>query len=356
MPLVPVMLTPTKAPNTLPSDVADLLRRFRLTLPGLLTTDSAKARKDGSRQLTAMHYASPARSLSRAVDPGTVSDVAPRGFLPDVHAIAVRERLLSVAKDYNGCPFKTAGCESVCLAYSGHGGLSVAVQSARARRTLARLNSPAVYGRAVLFAAARELARARAAGLPLSLRLNGTDETPWHRLRFVVTVLDAMAIRRRYGVTVATGSDLTIDEALAAVNDDVKRYEYLKAPVDGRDGLQAWRAAGIDVTASLAADRRNGLRQAIAAVAHGFRLAVPVDLPRGHAIPRRVVINAGLDRVVLSTVDGDTSDARHRDPSDYCAVILRGKRSRGSDPVKAAGFILPRDGLTLPGGSVSFDW
>lgn len=349
-------LTPLKAPSTLPADVADLLRRFRLTLPGLLTTDSAKARKDGSRQLTAMHYATPARSLARAVDPGTVSDVPPRGFLPDVYEIATRERLLSVARDYDGRPFKTVGCESACLAYSGHGGLSVAVQSARSRRTLARLNSPKTYGRAVLVASARELARARAAGLPLSLRLNGVDEYPWHRLAFPVSVEDAMAIRRRYGVDVATGSDLTIDQALASLNPDVIRYEYLKAPVSGRDGLNAWRAAGVDVTASLAADRRNGCRQAIAAVASGFRLAVPVDLPRGHAIPRRVIITAGLDRVTLSTVDGDKTDARHRDLSDHCAVILRGKRSRGADPAKAAGFILPRDGLETAGESVSFEW
>jgi hypothetical protein len=334
-------------------DAAAFLSSFDLSFESLLTTDSAKARKD-ARQLIAMHYATPARGLARACDPGTVSSIAPRGYLADVAAMADRHGMATAVASHNGCRFATTGCAAGCLAYSGHGGLSVAVQSCRARRTLSRLADPVTYGRAILAAVCRELSRARAAGLSFALRLNGTDEHPWHRLRFPVAAVDAIAIRRRYGVDVETGESLTVVDALASLNNDVRFYEYLKAPVDGIDGLQAWRAAGFDVTASFAADRRNACRAGIAAVGHGFRLALPVAIDRGAPIPSKVLIASGLDRVILSTIDGDSSDARYRDSSADCAVILRAKRSRGADPAASSRFILPASGADLADGSVQF--
>jgi hypothetical protein len=204
-----------------------------------------------------------------------------------------------------------------------------------------------------LLASCRELARARSLALPLACRFNGTDETPWHRLRFSVSTADAVAIRARYGVDVEIGESLNIREALAAFNPDVDFYEYLKAPLTGPDGLRAWRAAGWDVTASFAADRVTACPDAVAAAREGFRVAVPVAIPKGQPIPSRVVISCGGDSVSLQAVDGDTSDARFQDKT--CAVILRAKRSRGADPVAASRFILPnRSRVDLACGSVEF--
>jgi hypothetical protein len=180
-------------------------------------------------------------------------------------------------------------------------------------------------------------------------------------LRFSVSTADAVAIRSRYGVDVEIGESLNIREALAGrqhwvtgLNPDVDFYEYLKAPLGGPDGLRVWRAAGWNVTASFAADRVTACSDAVAAAREGFRVAIPVAIPKGQPIPSRVVISGGCGSVSLPTVDGDTSDARFRDPMG-CAVILRAKRSRGADPVAASRFILPnRSRVDLACGSVEF--
>ena len=336
-----------------PSDVDRLLRLYALTPDALLTTANPKTARDG-RQRIAIHHALPSRGLARACDPATVAPTAPRGYLPGVARLAERSGMLATVARHNGCPYATAGCASACLAHAGHGGLSVDVAECRGRRTLARLADPVTYARAILWAACAELARARAAGLPFALRLNGTDEFPWFAQRFPVSIADAVAIRRRFGVDVETGDALTIADAFAAPNADARLYEYLKAPTDAPDGLRAWRAAGFDVTASFAADRPTACRDAIAAARAGFRVAVPVAIGKGQPIPSGVIISDGsADAVALRTVDGDASDARYRDPSDRVAVILRAKRSRGADPSTASRFILPdADRVDLADGSV----
>lgn len=100
-------------------------------------------------------------------------------------------------------------------------------------------------------------------------------------MRFSVSTADAVAIRARYGVDVEIGESLNIREALAGFNPDVDFYEYLKAPLGGPDGLRAWRAAGWDVTASFAADRVTACSDAVAAAREGFRVAIPLAIPKG---------------------------------------------------------------------------
>ena len=335
------------------ADAVAHLSEFNLSIDSILTTDSAKARKD-ARRVFAMHYGTPARGLATACDSGAVATTKPRGYLASVAALADRHGMRAAVASHNGCKFSTAGCRAGCLAYSGHGGLSVDVQSCRARRSLARLANPVLYARAVLLASCRELSRARSLALPLALRLNGTDETPWHRLRFSVSTADAVAIRARYGVDVEISESLNIREALAGFNPDVDFYEYLKAPLGGPDGLRAWRAAGWDVTASFAADRVTACADVIAAAREGFRVAIPVAIAKNQPIPSRVVISSGGESVSLQAVDGDTSDARFRDPKG-CAVILRAKRSRGADLAAASRFILPNQSrVDLASGSVEF--
>lgn len=334
-----------------PEDVDRLLTLFGLTPGQLLTTANPKTARDG-RQRIAIHHALPSRGLARACDPATAAPTAPRGYLPALAALAERNGMVAAVARHNGCPYATSGCASACLAHAGHGGLSVDVAACRGRRTMARLADPVTYARAILWAACGELAAARAAGLPFALRLNGTDEFPWFAQRFPISVADAVAIRRRYGVDVETGDALTVADAFAAPNPDARLYEYLKAPVDAPDGLRAWRAAGFDVTASFAADRSTACRDAIAAARAGFRVAVPVAIGKGQPIPSGVIISDGRDAVALRTVDGDASDARYRDPSPV-AVILRAKRSRGADPDAAGRFILPdRERVDLVDGSV----
>ena len=348
------------APARLPADVASLLARFGLSLDGLLTEglSNAKLAKGAALAWPVILHHLPAKALAQAVAGAKPGPTAPRSRIDGLQALAERENVLSLALAHNGCPWASAGCAAGCLAWAGHGGMSATVAAARARRTLAYLADPAAYGRAVLWAIARAWNRAQAKGLPLAVRLRGTDDLAWHLQRVTVSPAEAQALARRYGLPVAPGQGQTLAEALSlAPAGSIRLYEYSKAPLHGPQGLQAQRSAGWDTTASLAADRPDGLSHALAAVGAGFRLAVPVALPKGAALPEALLLRvhpeAGVWR--LACIDGDVTDHRWADPAgpqsggfDGVAVILRTKTSRGRGPEAAAFSLAPTVGAWQP--------
>ena len=348
------------APARLPADVASLLARFGLSLDGLLTEglSNAKLAKGAALAWPVILHHLPAKALAQAVAGAKPGPTAPRSRIDGLQALAEREGILSLALAHNGCPWASAGCAAGCLAWAGHGGMSATVAAARARRTLAYLADPAAYGRAVLWAIARAWGRAQAKGLPLAVRLRGTDDLAWHLQRVTVSPAEAQSLARRYGLPVAPGRGQTLAEAFSlAPAGTIRLYEYSKAPVTGPQGLQAQRSAGWDTTASLAADRPDGLSHALAAVGAGFRLAVPVALPKGQPLPEALLLRvhpeAGIWR--LACIDGDVTDHRWADPAgpqpggfDGVAVILRTKRSRGKGPEADAFSLAPTFGTWQP--------
>ena len=326
-------------PGAIPHDVRDLLARFGFNLPKLLTTSNPKLNKGealGHGRGLILHHL-PAKALARAITPANGGSTAARAFIPSLLELAEREGLTAAALAHNGCPWATAGCgsaEGSCLNFSGHGGMGQTVAAARGRRTLAMLWCPQTYARAVLWSIARHYAAARLAGETLAVRLRGTDEGPalgWHRLLVHLTPGEALSLRERYGLEVSPHTAVPITERLAA-NPGLTVYEYSKAPIGGPLGLIAQRAAGVDVTASFAADRSTCCRDALSALREGFRVAIPVAIKKGAPIPDRVTISAGGESITVPTVDGDLSDHRYLDPYAV-AVILRTKTSRGAGAV-----------------------
>lgn len=349
------------APVRLPSDVAVHLARFGLTLGDLLTDSNPKMQKGGAQAVGVILHHLPARALAAAVTPGHQGSTAPRSYLPALAALAAREGLSEQARAHNGCPWATAGCAAGCLNWAGHGGLSPAVAAARGRRTLAMIANPALYGRAILWAIVRAWAQAQAQGLPLAVRLRGTDEGPacgWHRLRLSLPVADAVALAHRFGAAISPG-DVTLPEALVVLRDQgsLRLYEYSKAPLSGPLGLWAQADAGFDVTASLAADRATAVADAAAAVRAGFRLAVPVALRKGQPLP--VALTLAPDHgpaVTVPAVNGDLTDHRWQDPAGV-AVILRSKASRGAGPEAAPFHLAPiPDAQPLADGTARLIW
>jgi hypothetical protein len=365
--LSPVITTTTTAqatrcaPVRLPADVAAHLARFGLGLADLLTDSNPKLGKGSAQARAVILHHLPARALAAAVTPGHRGSTAPRSYLADLAALAAREGMIPQALAHNGCLWATAGCAAGCLNWAGHGGLSPAVAAARGRRTLAMIADPALYGRAMVWAIARQWARAQADGLPLAVRLRGTDEGPacgWHRLRLSLPVADAVAIARRFGLAISPGA-VTLAEALGVARADgsLKLYEYSKAPLSAPLGLWAQAEAGWDVTASLAADRASAVADAAAAVRAGFRLAVPVALSKGQPLP--VALALAPDHgpaVTVPCVNGDLSDHRWADPEGV-AVILRSKVSRGAGPEAAPFHLAPiPDAQPLADGTARLIW
>lgn len=361
------------APLALPPDIAAHLSRFGLTLADLLTDTNPKLAKGATLARSVILHHLPARALRAAITPGHRGATAPRSYLPDLAALAAREGLTDAARRWHGCPGATPGCAAGCLNWAGHGGISPAVASARGRRTLAMIADPIAYGRAILWAICRQWAMAEAQGLPLAVRLRGTDEGPacgWHRLRFPVSLAEALALGRRFGLAITPGDQVTLAEALACGleglaqgRSTLRLYDYSKLPLSGPLGLEAQRAAGWDVTASMAADRPTATADAMAALSFGFRLAVPVALAKGQALPRTLTLarpaEPGSSPVALTVpcIDGDATDHRWAEPSGV-AVILRTKLSRGADQALASRFSLPPTGSPLPlaDGTVTLTW
>jgi hypothetical protein len=221
------------------------------------------------------------------------------------------------------------------------------------------------YTRAILWAIARAYRQAQAKGLPLAVRLRGTDDQPWHLARLSISPAEAQAIARRYGLPVAPGQGQTLAEALSLAPDgSIRLYEYSKAPTDGPLGLLAQQRAGWDVTASLAADRPGGIVQALDAIAAGFRLAVPAGFAKGQPLPDVLILRNGDSVARLLCLDGDITDHRWADPAgpqplgfDGVAVLLRTKASRGRGPEAAAFSLAPTIGAWQPlagGGQAAF--
>jgi hypothetical protein len=355
------------APARLPADVAALLDRFSLSMDGLLTVgaSNAKLAKGAALAWPVILHHLPARALAQSVAGFEPGSTAPRSRIDGLQALAERENALGLALAHNGCPWASEGCAAGCLAWAGHGGMSVTVTAARARRTLAMLAGGPAYTRAILWAIARAYRQAQAKGLPLAVRLRGTDDHAWHLARLTVSPAESQSLARRYGLPVAPGSGQTLPEALAlAPAGSIRLYEYSKAPVGGAFGLLAQRAAGWDVTASLAADKLGGISQALAAVGAGFRLAVPAGFAKGQPLPGVLILRDGDNIARLQCIDGDTTDHRWADPAGPqpggfhgVAVILRTKLSRGRGAAADAFSLAPTVGAWQPlagGGQAAF--
>lgn len=263
-PLVaPGPLARTVAPLGLPARAASLLARFGLTLDGLLTAadSNPKIGKGAAEAAGVILHHLPARSLRAAIY-GSSASTAPRRKLSGLQELARINGIEALAKGHNGCPWASEGCADGCLNWSGHGGISAMVANCRARRTMASICDPEAYAVAVLWAIGRAYRKARSQGLPLAYRLRGTDDSPWHWQRFSISPQEALIFARRFGLPLVPGNGITIPEALQLAEPGTLRpYEYSKAPIHGPLGLLAQRAAGIDTTASLAADRPGGLLQ-----------------------------------------------------------------------------------------------
>ena len=344
----------------MPPDARLLLQRFGLTTATLLTSDrqSPKLSKGQAEARAVILHHLPARALAAAITPAADGATPARSFIPALLELAEVNGLVAAARRHDGCPWATSGCAMGCLNWSGHGGLNVSVAAARGRRTLAMLADPTAYGRAVWWSVLRHLLRARRDGLPLAVRLRGTDEGPaggWHRHPLPISETEAEGIAKRYGVDVAPGAE-TMVARLAAVP-ELRPYEYSKGPISGPLGLIAQRDAGADVTASFAADRATSpVAHGIAAIRAGFRLAVPVALRKGDPVPSQLTLTAGSETVTVPAIDGDQSDHRWADHHGL-AVILRTKRSRGAGP-DADAFSLAAHSLPqhLADGSVLLTW
>lgn len=351
-------LTKKGGPKKWPADVEKLRQDFFIN--ELLTANNQKIKKGealGFGRSLILHHV-PAKMLGRHITPASPEEIAPRGYVPELAALADKFNLRTAAARHNGCPWSSKGCRSGCLSYSGHGGISAKVQAARGRRTLAMISNPTAYARAIVYAVGWHYRRATEAGEKLALRLRGTDEGPaigWQNLKINFNFSELSQLKRIYKLEILPPPSDGLNLANLLKPAGVVLYDYSKAPLSD---IKEQRASGWHITASFSADKLTASRDGLRALIEGFPLAIPVDLAKGQPIPSAVYIQTkNGETVEVPAIDGDLSDYRPATP-DGVAVILRTKKSRGSDPLLFKKFTLRGHSLPqqLPDGFITLKW
>lgn len=195
----------------------------------------------------------------------------------------------------NLCPHASAGCRAACLFTAGRG-VFPQTRAARLRKT--RLFFELGAARFVDLLAddvARLVAMARRRRLRPCVRLNGTSDLPWERMR---------------------GSDgLTLMERFPRV----RFYDYTKRP--DRDAVHA----NYHLTFSRSESNE---AQALRELGRGRAVAVVFDTRKGEPLPAAW---RGFP-----VIDGDDSDLRFLDAPG----VVVGLRAKGKAKADAAGFVV----------------
>lgn len=197
----------------------------------------------------------------------------------------------------NLCPHASAGCRAACLYTAGRGVMSN-VQAGRMRKTRLFFEGATRFVDMLADDIAILIRRAGKAGLIPVVRLNGTSDIPWERMR---------------------GSDgLTLMERFP----HVQFYDYTKRP--NRDNV--W--PNYHLTFSLS---ETNIVYALAELQRGRNVAVVFATRKGEPLP--ATWNG------YTVIDGDASDLRFLDESETGAAVVVGLRAKGQAKGDASGFV-----------------
>jgi len=199
----------------------------------------------------------------------------------------------------NVCQFASDGCRAACLNTAGRGKFDM-VQNARIRRTNRFFNERESFMARLVFEITRHVSEALRDGMIPAVRLNGTSDLPWERLKC-----------ERDGIEYAS---------LMIAFPNVQFYDYTKVPVSRRNP-----ASNYHLTFSLS---ESNDADALDALDAGYNVAAVFDIKsRGGNLPEtfmgREVINA------------DDSDVRFYDPKG----VIVGLKAKGDARGDTTGFV-----------------
>ena len=199
----------------------------------------------------------------------------------------------------NVCSAASAGCIAGCLFTSGKGGMPV-IQAARIRKTNRFFDDRVNFMARAVHEIERHVTEAIAAGYTPAVRLNGTSDLPWERIKCV-----------RNGITYPSLMDAM---------PNVQFYDYTKIPVSRRNP-----ASNYHLTFSLSESNDADAQDALDA---GYNVAAVFDVKsRGGKVPATFM---GRD-----VIDGDISDVRFYDPKG----VIVGLKAKGDARGDSSGFV-----------------
>jgi hypothetical protein len=205
------------------------------------------------------------------------------------------------------CAWRSPGCSAACLA-EGTGRMSMSgPRQARRRRHASFYADRARFLTDLAGEIAAHAKKAHKLGKVAAVRLNGTTDFPWHRLRVTYNGTEYPNIH--------------------AIFPDVHFYEYTKIPlaIQSRGGLPS----NLHLTFSIS-ERADADAYASEYLRAGFGAAV-VTFTKRHIIPE----SFKLGRKRYQTTDGDAHDARFLDPSGSIVILS----AKGRAKTDESGFV-----------------
>jgi hypothetical protein len=215
---------------------------------------------------------------------------------------------------FNVCQFATPGCKAACLNTAGHGGINLdenglnAVQLARIARTNLFRFGRFTFNVMLVKAIETHCRRARKNGLIPVVRLNGTSDLPWERLRL--------------------NDGRTVLETFP----EIQFYDYTKNPKRAIANAQGEHPANYHLTFSRAESNGSDVEAVLAAggnVAAVFKIC---ECKR----PCKDEIPAGLTYAGRRVINGDADDLRFLDP----AGVIVGLKGKGRAKQDTSGFVV----------------
>jgi hypothetical protein len=203
----------------------------------------------------------------------------------------------------NVCQFASPGCRAACLNTAGRGGIlkhgetTNAIQLARIARTRLFFDDRPAFARLMASEIAAHVRRSRKHGLIPTVRLNGTSDIPWEKIR----IFDRQTIFERFA--------------------DVQFYDYTKSAARALAHARGEMPSNYALTFSRS--ESNGADVAAVLAAGGNVAAVfATGLPATYA--------------GAMVIDGDQDDLRFLDP----APVVVGLKAKGKGRRDGSGFVV----------------
>ena len=255
---------------------------------------------------------------------GFTSLITPEGYSPKTdkgrargYSTAIMYFAPADLSGYDVCQYRSAGCTASCLNTSGHGGIAKNpdarglndIQRCRVSRTRLFFLNRFLFNTRLVHEIALHVEKARAAGMIPCVRLNGTSDLPWERLRMNDgrTILDWFP--------------------------DVQFYDYTKHVDRALANARGQHPGNYHLTFSRSEVNADDCERVLAA--GGNVAAVFKICECGPKTRCTHEVSGGLTFEGTSVVSGDHDDLRFLDP----AGVYVGLKAKGQARIDRSGFV-----------------